>query len=530
MLLAVIVCALFFIPYSYYIAPPPSAHLSTNATHPTSQNTTAQTPEQVLGQQTPTPVMPSVNKAAVEDSALFTVKSKDYEMIFDKQGRVAQLTLLGHRYGEDGRLSLLNSSGLRPLEMRYANKDFLQAASQNDFRIIAGEQHINIDDSPQEITIEQNLHAYNTVRKRLVFFPDGHFEIYINGFANGKPSPLGQFFISPGERPIADSDAFVFNGAMVKKADGTIETFDDGDVSSESKIDSAVFLSAVDRYYATVLYAHDSFPAAVVVGNNNNPALFASFDDEAAVFGYIGAKDLKHLREIEPMLGDVVEYGMITFFAKPLFSLLEWLYGISGNWGWAIVLLTIIVRVVLFPLTYKGMVSMQKFKDIAPKMKEIQQKYKGDAQKMQTQMMELYRKHGANPLGGCLPLLLQMPIFFAIYRVLYNAIELKGAEWVAWITDLSVMDPYFVLPILMGASMFIQQLITPTSFTDPMQEKVFKYLPLIFTIFFITFPAGLVLYWFVSNIFSIIQQYAINKIMESRKKQIVENKPDDKGE
>ena len=148
-------------------------------------------------------------------------------------------------------------------------------------------------------------------------------------------------------------------------------------------------------------------------------------------------------------------------------------------------------------------------------------------QKLQTHMMELYRKHGANPLGGCLPLLLQMPIFFAIYRVLYNAIELKGAAWIGWITDLSIMDPYFVLPILMGASMFVQQHITPTSFTDPMQEKVFKYLPVIFTIFFITFPSGLVLYWLVSNIFSIAQQYTINRIMESRK-QLLKGEHDEK--
>ena len=157
-------------------------------------------------------------------------------------------------------------------------------------------------------------------------------------------------------------------------------------------------------------------------------------------------------------------------------------------------------------------------------------------QKLQTHMMELYRKHGANPLGGCLPLLLQMPIFFAIYRVLYNAIELKGAAWISitfgdftlWgITDLSIMDPYFVLPILMGASMFVQQHITPTSFTDPMQEKVFKYLPVIFTIFFITFPSGLVLYWLVSNIFSIAQQYTINRIMESRK-QLLKGEHDEK--
>ncbi len=132
-------------------------------------------------------------------------------------------------------------------------------------------------------------------------------------------------------------------------------------------------------------------------------------------------------------------------------------------------------------------------------------------------MMDLYKKHGANPLGGCLPLLLQIPVFFAIYRVLLNAIELKGAPWILWITDLSLMDKYYVLPILMGATMFLQQKITPTNFTDPMQEKIFKYLPLVFTFFFLAFPAGLTLYWFVNNVLSIAQQYAVNRLLEKQK-------------
>lgn len=240
---------------------------------------------------------------------------------------------------------------------------------------------------------------------------------------------------------------------------------------------------------------------------------------ESVLQGYIGPKDFKILESINPSLSDVVEYGIITFFARWVFWLLAWLYDVCGNWGWAIVLLTIIVRIVLYPLSYKGMVSMQKLKDLAPKMKEIQERYKGDPQKLQMHMMELYKKHGANPLGGCLPLLLQIPVFFAIYRVLYNAIELKNSEWILWINDLSAIDPYFVLPVLMGVSMYVSQRLTPSNFTDPMQEKIFKMLPWFFMIFFIIFPfpAGLVLYWTVNNIFSIIQQISINAMLERKK-------------
>ena len=188
-----------------------------------------------------------------------------------------------------------------------------------------------------------------------------------------------------------------------------------------------------------------------------------------------------------------------------------------GNWGWAIVILTILIRLILSPLTYKAMISMNKLKDLAPKMKEIREKYKNDPQKMQAQVMELYRKHGANPMGGCLPMILQIPVFFAIYRVLLNAIELQGAPWILWIDNLAIKDPYFILPIIMGAAMYIQQRLTPTSFTDPMQEKIMKFLPVIFIFFFMTFPAGLTLYWCVNNIFALIQQIIINRMFKKRK-------------
>ena len=149
----------------------------------------------------------------------------------------------------------------------------------------------------------------------------------------------------------------------------------------------------------------------------------------------------------------------------------------------------------------------------------MQAKNKGEPQKLNAQMMDLYKKHGANPMGGCLPIILQIPIFFAIYRVLSNAIELKSAPWIFWVQDLAAMDPYFVLPILMGLTMFLQQRITPANFTDPMQEKIMKFLPLIFTFFFISFPAGLTLYWFINNLFSIGQQYYVNKLFEKRKQE-----------
>jgi len=162
---------------------------------------------------------------------------------------------------------------------------------------------------------------------------------------------------------------------------------------------------------------------------------------------------------------------------------------------------------------------MTKMKELAPKIKELKEKYKGEPQKLNAHTMELYKKHGANPMGGCLPMILQIPIFFALYRVLQNSAELQSAPWILWVHDLSVKDPYFILPVLMGITMFLQQHITPNTIQDPTQAKIMKYLPVIFTFFFMTFPAGLTLYWFVNNLFSIAQQQYINKIFEKKKMQ-----------
>ncbi|NCB14166.1 MAG: membrane protein insertase YidC, partial [Erysipelotrichia bacterium] len=271
-------------------------------------------------------------------------------------------------------------------------------------------------------------------------------------------------------------------------------------------------------YYATVIYNFEkSLSITLMPDLSSNPQAFIHAGSSINFSGFMGPKNFKDLLALNKELTDVIEYGWFTFIAKPMFVLLQYIQSYVGNWGWTIVILTILIKLVLYPLSYKGMVSMNKLKELAPKMKEIQLKYKDDKQKQSMHMMELYKKHGANPMGGCLPLLLQIPVFFAIYRVLINAIELKGAEWILWVQDLAEMDPYFVLPILMGATMYIQQKITPNTMQDEMQRKIFQFLPVIFTFFFLWFPAGLTLYWFINNVFTIGQQYYINRLFDKKR-------------
>ncbi|MGY0218606.1 membrane protein insertase YidC [Endozoicomonadaceae bacterium StTr2] len=229
---------------------------------------------------------------------------------------------------------------------------------------------------------------------------------------------------------------------------------------------------------------------------------------------YVGPKAQKDLGQLAEGLELTVDYGWLWFISQPLFWLLQTIHALIGNWGWSIILLTVLVKGAFFPLSAASYRSMAKMRKLTPKIQNLKEQYGDDRQKMSQAMMELYKKEKVNPMGGCLPILVQMPVFIALYWVLLESVELRQAPWMGWITDLSQMDPYFILPLIMGASMFVQQLLNPTP-PDPTQAKVMKLMPVIFTVFFLWFPAGLVLYWVVNNLLSILQQWIITRQIEA---------------
>ncbi len=229
---------------------------------------------------------------------------------------------------------------------------------------------------------------------------------------------------------------------------------------------------------------------------------------------YVGPKDQRRLEQIAPNLNLTIDYGFLWWIALPLFLLLDWLHGLAANWGLAIILLTVIVKLLLFPLTAASYRSMANMRRVAPEMKRLQERYSDDRQKLSQEMMALYKKENVNPLGGCLPMLLPMPIFLALYWVLFESVELRHAPFMLWIDDLAAMDPFFVLPLLMGATMYLQQLMSP-AMGDPMQQRIMRIMPVMFTVLFLFFPAGLVLYWLVNNVISIGQQWYIMRKTEA---------------
>jgi len=246
-----------------------------------------------------------------------------------------------------------------------------------------------------------------------------------------------------------------------------------------------------------------------VIASPNSPA---QFNSQLVV----GPKLQDRLKEIAPGLELTVDYGILTILAKPLFWLLKFYHKMFDNWGWAIIFLTISVKAGFYWLSAKGYRSMARMRKVAPRMATLKERYGDDRQRMSAEMMKMYKEEKINPLGGCFPILIQIPVFIALYWVLLESVEMRNAPFALWIQNLSEQDPYFILPILMGVTMFIQQKLNPAP-VDPVQQKVFQFMPFVFTIFFLFFPAGLVLYWVVNNTLSIIQQWIITKRIEAEK-------------
>ena len=229
---------------------------------------------------------------------------------------------------------------------------------------------------------------------------------------------------------------------------------------------------------------------------------------------YIGPKETERLIKADNQLELTVDYGWLTPVSSPLFWVMTYINRVVNNWGVSIILLTLLVKLVFFPLSAASYKSMARMKKMQPRMQTLKERFGDDKQKFQAAMMEIYKKEKINPLGGCLPIVIQIPVFIALYWVLLESVELRQAPFALWIKDLSLQDPYYVLPILMGASMFGQQLLNPAPM-DPMQQKIMMALPLVFTIFFLWFPSGLVLYWLVNNVLSIAQQWAITRKIQA---------------
>lgn len=386
--------------------------------------------------------------------------------------------------------------------------------------------------APEAVYLEGQTASGLTVRKTIEFDPESyvlHYTVSVVNYGDtAQPLRVQHMFgegavPTTGGRPVGYSHV-----GPLYRVDDSLETEDAEDLERLLPVRDPEWVGIAEPYFLSAVAPESTIGYAFYQAERNpepdlEPEWIARYGMELPVVTlepnkqiqsafriYLGPKDEEELLKFGGELRDALDITL-DVLAKPLLVMLRWFHSYTGNWGVAIILLTLVVRVALFPLTYKGMVSMKRMQKLQPKVAALKEKFKNDKEKMNREMMGMYKRYRINPLGGCLPILLQLPVFFALYSALGTAIELRHTPFIGWITDLSAMDGLFVLPLLMGASMFFQQKLTPSSL-DPTQQKIMMWMPAIFMVFMMTFPSGLVLYWFTSNLLSILQQLVINRV------------------
>ena len=399
-------------------------------------------------------------------------------------------------------------------------------ASQSVYQLEPGQDSLSVD-----LTLQQDNNV--TLTKRFTFSRDRYlikveYLIDNQGDQPWQANLFGQLkrdrSVDPSSQTSMGMQSYL--GPAFSNSENTYEkySFDDIDDQPYKNKSQAGWVAMLQHYFVSAWVpnaeqSHNYFArerSGNYLAGFVSPSLTVEPGQQGQISAdfYAGPKIQSRLEQAAPNLKLTVDYGWLWWIAQPLFWLLQLIQGWVINWGLAIILVTVVVKALFFHLSAKAYRSMAKMRAAGPELQRLKELYGDDRQKMSQAMMQLYQKEKINPLGGCLPILVQMPVFIALYWVLLESVELRHAPFMLWIQDMSVMDPYFVLPILMGVTMFVQQMLNPAP-PDPMQAKVMKMLPFVFTFFFLWFPAGLVLYWVVNNILSIAQQWVITRSIEA---------------
>jgi YidC/Oxa1 family membrane protein insertase len=474
-----------------------------------------------------------------------TVETKTVRAVFTNRGaRLLHWTLKGFGGANSNEVDLVPEgpgvAATKPFSLTVDDKSHTQSLNGSLYRVTgAVGDKVDATASPATLQFEMATATGLTARKTFTFEPEGYivsFGLEVkNGeqrqnptidwgpglgdeIARAKPASfLAPSYNSPPQAILhKDGSAARVTAATAGGQDGAFLYAGVNDQYFASLVlNDPAKLAAMHVDYAPVLVPYGTDPAAIAhyVGYDIR---FAEPRDTTRFF--FGPKAFDQLRAIDPELVRVINFGTFSWLAVPLLGALKWVHGIIGNWGWSIVALTILINLAMFPLRHKSVVSMRKMQEIQPQMKAIQDRYAKykvtdpERQKMNSEVMDLYKAKGVSPASGCIPMLLTLPFLFAFYSMLSQAIEIRGANFMGWITDLSQHDPLFITPVLMGATMFWQQKMTPSSM-DPAQQKVMMFMPLMFLFMFLWAPSGLVVYWLVSQMWGIGQQYATNYLI-----------------
>ena len=497
----------------------------------------------------PTPInntsnLPQANAAItnVNNDRLINVTTDNFNIIIDRLGGdIVKVALPKHklRLDEEEPFILLNRTsdsiyvaqsglvGVNGTDKSSTDRPLFSTAT-SDYVMQDGQQTLQVD-----LSIQQNNIA---ITKRYTFTRNDYL-INVNYIIDNQSSSpwqanlYGQIKRDSHRPPAAADSGFGVNpylGAATTTTDDNYKKLDFGDLQdkkTEFAFDGG-WVAMVQHYFISAWIPNNEYENQYSLRKLKNKDLYllgftgpqivvnSGQQGELAADFYVGPKDIKRLAAISEDLDLTIDFGMLWWIAEPIFLILDFIHGFVGNWGWAIILLTVFIKIIFFYPSAVSYRSMAKMRKLTPKMTKLKELYGDDKQKMSQEMMKLYKKEKVNPMGGCLPILIQMPVFIALYWVLMESVELRHAPFVLWIQDLAVKDPTFIFPLLMGVTMFIQQRLNPTP-PDPMQAKVMQWMPVAFTFMFLWFPAGLVIYWVTNNTLSIIQQYIITRKIEA---------------
>ena len=403
------------------------------------------------------------------------------------------------------------------------------SVSQFEFALEPGDQSLNVD-----LSLNQN--GVSIIKR--FHFTANEYVIGVNylienaSYDSWEGAFYGQIRRDSHE-PLVESSGGVspYLGAALREPEKNFSKYDFKDISKES-VNAEIkggWVSMVQHYFVSAwIPPADQINKFELRKKSGKDIYLFTFTGETFVVPagstgeysaqfYVGPKDQEKLESLAEYLDLTVDYGFLWMLAKPIFAAMKFIYELVGNWGWAIILLTIGIKILLYPLSAASLRSMAKMRSLQPKMERLKETYGDDRQKMSQELMGLYKKEKVNPAGGCFPMLLQMPVFLSLYWVLLESVEIRHSPWIFWIADLSAKDPYFILPIVMGASMLLMQKMQPMP-TDPTQAMVMKIMPIAFTFFFMIFPSGLVLYWTVNNLLSMLQQWYVNRQLAASQK------------
>jgi YidC/Oxa1 family membrane protein insertase len=483
---------------------------------------TAQTPAPIAAAPAPGAIVPAQPQSEAQKPVaeeLTTIETPLYKAVFSNIGGGVKSLELKNYHQAMNNPRVVNAAQKVAVQNSFKSQFDLNGVTETPV-FKPSRTSLNLEGASKgELIYTGTLSNGLAIEKKVIFSADAYIINTENRAVNGTGAAVSVRADMVLSAPVSGKDETGYHqGPIVKANDKLVRQADDErTLSGNSKfkwlgLEDKYFLAAIvpvtDAQFSwvTEVPGAGSSRAALQYPVNLAPGGTVKVDFNT----FLGPKEYDTLVKQKYGLEESIEFGWFDWMAKPFLVVLNFFNRYIGNYGIAIIVLTVIIKVLFYPLTKKSLHSMRDMQKMQPQLAAIKEKYKGDKEKMNKELMELYKRHKLNPVGGCLPMVLQIPVFIALYEVLYVAIELRHAPFFLWITDLSAKDPYYITPILMGATMFLQQKMTPTS-VDPAQQKIMMLMPIVFTFMFLSFPAGLVIYWLVNNVLSIGQQYFVYK-------------------